>query len=269
MKTVAGKTVEDPDRKTKEEYKLLLTAFRHLVNHYENSAEKWEVMEDIITLRSSFLIDRVLTGLRMDFDRAWEILKNYNNFTTEAERQQRAILLAAIDNLVDFAAAEEFRMIEELNSNPDLDEAELIFEKYNFTYAAQENRDALYAAGIAAWWITVPDETLVTFMTQGDERVRAWHLSHEGLSYPKRDFPPELIPPIEWGCRCFLITDSYSPVVGSIKKKDYKKDINPVFCESLATGGRIFSMEHPYFKSPLPKEIRDIAARIKQKLYVV
>lgn len=35
-------------------------------------------------------------------DRALEILKNHNSFTTERERQQRDILIAAIDNLVDF-----------------------------------------------------------------------------------------------------------------------------------------------------------------------
>ncbi|MCY6359768.1 hypothetical protein OXV74_16620 [Bacteroides thetaiotaomicron] len=34
-------------------------------------------------------------------DRALEILKNHNSFTTERERQQRDILIAAIDNLVD------------------------------------------------------------------------------------------------------------------------------------------------------------------------
>ena len=34
---------------------------------------------------------------RQDMDRALEILKNHNSFTTERERQQRDILIAAID----------------------------------------------------------------------------------------------------------------------------------------------------------------------------
>ena len=47
-------------------------------------------------------------------------------------------------------------------------------QKYNDTYAKQENEDVLYAAIIAAWWLNLPDNSLVTYMTQGDERVRAW-----------------------------------------------------------------------------------------------
>ncbi|KAA6302854.1 MAG: hypothetical protein EZS26_001024 [Candidatus Ordinivivax streblomastigis] len=270
---VENSKTDVPDKKqTQEEYQLIFAAFLRLINSYENSAEKWEVMEDIINLRASFLIDRILTGLRMDFDRALEIIKNHNNFTSELERRQRDVLLAGIDNLVDFAAAEEYRMMEELTGLPDFDTAEIyepVFEKYNLIYAGVENGDVLHAATIAAWWITLENETFVTFMTQGDERVRAWHLSHEGISCPKRDFPPELIPPIEFGCRCFLITDSYSSVSGALNKKELKNNINPVFKESLATGGRIFSEEHPYFKRPLPIEIKNIAARIKVKLHIV
>jgi hypothetical protein len=201
-----------------------------------------------------------------------EIIKNHNNFTSELERRQRDILLAGIDNLIDFAAAEEYRMMEELIGHSDFDTVEIyepVFERYNLIYAGVENGDVLHAATIAAWWITLENETLVTFMTQGDERVRAWHLSHEGISYPKREFPPELIPPIESGCRCFLITDSYSSVSGAVKKKESKNSINPIFKESLAIGGRIFSEEHPYFKNPLPKEIKDIVAHIKKKLHIV
>ena len=52
-------------------------------------------------------------------DRALEILKNHNSFTTERERQQRDILIAAIDNLVDFAAAEEYSMLGELPESAD------------------------------------------------------------------------------------------------------------------------------------------------------
>ena len=48
-----------------------------------------------------------------------EILKNHNSFTTERERQQRDILIAAIDNLVDFAAAEEYSMLGELPETAD------------------------------------------------------------------------------------------------------------------------------------------------------
>ena len=55
-----------------------------------------------------------MRGLQIDFDEAWNILRNHNNFTTERERQQHEILVAAIDNLIDFATAEEMSMIDEL-----------------------------------------------------------------------------------------------------------------------------------------------------------
>lgn len=79
-----------------------------------------------------------------------------------------------------------------------------------------ENDQVAYAAGVAAWWLTVNAQTVVTFNTQGDERVRAWHLSHEGGSYPKHAFPAELIPPLEWGCRCYLTADGFGAVSGVV-----------------------------------------------------
>lgn len=266
------KTMQSDKEKTKEEYLLLLAAFKRLVDTYENSAEKWETIEDIITIRASFLIERVLNGLSIDFDKALLLLRNHNDFTTEQERQEREILVAAIDNLVDFAASGQQRMLEDLPDELDMEEVEqyeTVFERYNLGYASQENQDVLYAAGVASWWITVQQETLVTFMTQGDDRVRDWHLSHEGLSYLKRDFPPDLIPPIEWGCRCYLITDGFSSVDGSTKSTDHRMKINPIFRESLATKGKIFSEMHPYFQTQRTKPIQVITDRIKKKFYLL
>lgn len=237
----------------------------------EEGAESWEVMEDIITLRASFLVDRMLTGLAMDFDTALDLLRNFNDFTTERERQQRDILVAAIENLVDFAAAEELTMMREVDELPDeagWEECEEVCEKYNLTYAAAENGNVEHAALMAAWWIGIADESIVTYMTQGDERVRATHLSLEGISYPKSQFPGELIPPIEWACRCYLVADGMASVRGTLQDKmDYRILVNPVFAESLAKGGRIFGAQHPYFAKPLPTKVQEITKRIKQKLY--
>lgn len=238
----------------------------------EDSAERWEVMEDIIILRASFLIDRALTGLAMDFDTALLLLRNFNDFTTERERQQRDILVAAIENLVDFAAAEELAMeseVDELPEDADEEMYEEVCEKYNLTYAAAENDNVEHAARMAVWWIGVLDDSIVTYMTQGDERVRATHLSLEGISYRKGEFPAELIPPIEWACRCYLVADGMASVHGMLSTdKDYHKLVNPVFAQSLAKGGKIFTLAHPYFRKQLPEEARKIAERIKRKLYL-
>lgn len=257
--------------KSREEYLLILDAFRRMVYNYENSAERWEVFYDIVTLRASFLIDRALTGLRIDFDRALEILRNTNSNLTAREATERDTLIAAIDNLVDFAAAEETAFMSELPEELDLKDMEIYEDtcrKYNETYADVENNQVLHAATIAAWWIGTSAETIITFNTQGDERVRPWHLSFEGVSYLKSEFPPELIPPIEWGCRCFLTANGFGSVYGSAIKPDYKGKVNPVFAESLAKGGRIFSLAHPYFSEALPDEIVKIKQRIKTKFNI-
>lgn len=236
----------------------------------KSSAESLEMLEDIITLRASFLIDRVLQGLRIDLDRALDILRNYNDFTMDRERQQRDILVAAVDNLVDFVVAEEYAMIQELPGELDdsqTEEYEAVCERYNLTYAREENSTVLFAASIAAWWLSVDAGTVITFMTQGDERVRPWHESWEGVSYLKREFPVELIPPLEWGCRCFLVADGFGSVYGALssKKSKYMPDVNPIFSESLAAGGRIFTEAHPYFRYKIPDGIQEIGKRIKLK----
>lgn len=235
--------------------------------HGENEAESLTLLEDIISLRASFLIDKALRGLRLDLDRALEILRNFNDFTTDRERQQRDILIAAVDNLIDFAVAEEYSMIQELGEPDDseIEAYEAICERYNFTYAVEENSTVLFTARIAAWWLAVDSETIITYMTQGDERVRPWHESLEGLSYRKREFPPDLIPPIEWGCRCYLSADGFGSVYGALRKKKNKPDVNPIFSESLATGGRIFGMAHPYFRYKIPNNVLEIGKRIKLK----
>lgn len=254
---------------TRKEYEVIREAFRRLIFNWENGAERRDIIGEIITLRCSFLIDRALSGLRIDFDKALDILRGHNEFTMERERRQRDILLAAIDNLVDFAAAGEIALLKELPEEPQVEEIaayESLCERYNLIYAARENNQVLFAASMAAWWLTISPETVVTYMTQGDERVRPWHLSLEGLSYRKSEFPPELIPPIEWGCRCFLVADGFASVHGALPAAgEYRRYVDPVFRESLATGGRIFSPAHAYFAGPLPDYVRQIVKRIKEK----
>ncbi|MCE8740136.1 hypothetical protein K0F50_22525, partial [Bacteroides fragilis] len=99
-------------------------------------------------------------------DRALEILRNHNDFTTERERLQRDILIAAIDNLVDFAAAEEYAMFKDMPETVDERDMEAygeICQRYNFIYAERENSQVLFAASMAAWWLTVDTDTVLTY----------------------------------------------------------------------------------------------------------
>lgn len=258
--------------KSRREYEVILKAFLELLDRWNNSAESLEALTDIITNRAAFLIERVITGMSLDFDEALTILRNHNDFTSDTQRQQRDILVAAIDNLVDFAAAEQYAMLQELPKRPDeshYDQYECICKHYNLTWAAQENEDVLYAATMAAWWITVSSDAMLTYMTQGDERVRPWHAALEGVSYPKSEFPAELIPPIEYACRCYLVAEGIGAVAGSLPMSKTAPSVHPVFRESLCKGGRIFSDKHPYFRYPLPSHIQKIARDIKQKFFLL
>lgn len=251
---------------------MLLDVFNRLIQSQEDTARSYEILEEMISLRASFLLERVFEGMELNFDQAINLLRNSNEFVTLQQKEERDILVAAINNLVDFAAAEEYTLVKELPNEIDIEHPELyesLCKQYNEVYASRENEDVSQAALMAAWWITVPPDTLITYMTQGDERVRAWHLSMEGLTFPKRDFPEALIPPIEHGCRCYLITDGSVPhVSAALNNDDYVEKVNPVFRESLARKGRIFSSSHSYFKHPLPKRVKLMVKRIKEKLFI-
>ena len=43
--------------------------------------------------------------------------------------------------------------------------------------------------------------------------------------------------------------------------------VDPVFRESLATGGRIFTDAHRYFDTQLPEFVQKIVKRLKSKFY--
>lgn len=273
MENVSAARVELKEDGTKEEYPFILAAFRRLVDSLEDSAESWHIMEEIIMLRTASLYSRVLEGLNMDFDRALKLLRNHNDFTTLQDKEERDILVAAIDNLVEFAAAEEYAMMDDIlkySEDEGFEDYEGICERYNLTYAETENEQVLYAAWVAGWWINQSSDALITYMTQGDERIRESHQGLEGLTFTKSNFPSDLIPPIDWRCRCYLLSGSNEASASAFLKTDadYRKKVNPVFAESLAMKGGIFSESHPYFTSAYRKnrKVQTIIRKLKNKL---
>ena len=269
--------VQDEERHH-EEFLALIAIFEKLLYSIPNDMESWEVMEELMALRADFAIHHALNGFGLEYDTALGLLRTAEDGLTEAEKAKRNVIVAAVDNLVDFAVAEEYQMALELPEfeaeleEDDLEEVMAIFAKYNDRYALIENQDAEYAMIIAAQLLAVSNSTVLTYMTQGDERVRPWHLQYEGYSAPKSSFPAWLIPPIEHACRCYLVEDSVigklQDVQGAvIRVPDMPEWFNPTFKESVALGGRIFSDEHPYFQvQGEHKEIlQSIADRIKSK----
>lgn len=269
--------VQDEERHH-EEFLALIAIFEKLLYSIPNDMESWEVMEELMALRADFAIHHALNGFGLEYDTALDLLRTAEDGLTEAEKAKRNVIVAAVDNLVDFAVAEEYQMALELPEfeaeleEDNLEEVMAIFAKYNDRYALIENQDAEYAMIIAAQLLAVSNSTVLTYMTQGDERVRPWHLQYEGYSAPKSSFPAWLIPPIEHACRCYLVEDSVigklQDVQGAvIRVPDMPEWFNPTFKESVALGGRIFSDEHPYFQvQGEHKEIlQSIADRIKSK----
>lgn len=252
----------------------MLAAFRRLIEISKTEEETWQGLEYIMDLRADFLINRVLVGLNLSMEEAKYKLNKADQYLSDKEKEERNILIAAYENLVDFAVAEEFQMVSNLPSSEEdiitnFDEFEDVFERYNSTYAYAENQEASFSASMAFWWLAIASNTIVTYVTQRDERVRDSHAILDGEAYTKSQFPQELIPPIEWGCRCYLIESEMEMQAYLSGHKHYLPLIDPVFAESLAKGGRIFTDKHPYFNIPQKhkKRLTEIANRIKDKYY--
>lgn len=261
------------------EYNAILAIFKKFLDKYQNETDRWKLLEAIMELRVEFMINHSVQGFNLSLEDAMDLVRSKNEGLTSQDKERRKILLAAIDNIVDFAVAEEFQMAYKVSKayNADDDEneenCEDIFYLYNRTYADVENDDVNYAMGIAAGWVKYSETALLTYMTQGDERVRPWHLALEGTSYPKALFPAWLIPPIDYGCRCFLIEESDNILdkskVADVEAKIVDKPdfINPIFADSVCKGGKIFGSQHPYFQIPkgYKRRLKTISKSIKEK----
>lgn len=247
----------------KEAYAALLAIFEAFVKGLGEEITIDELIEKLAALRAKFAVNAALKGFEIDWETAIALLNSDEAKLTYEEKKRRDVLMAAFENIADFAVAEEYQMIEDIEDaedgfgwGMDLEEGELdgitgIFEKYNLNHASIENGDIQHAMHIALAIYLLSEGTMLTYHTQLDDRVRPWHLQYEGYSAPKSVFPEWLIPPIEHGCRCFLEEEA---VKGGLKVKDKVFNIpkmpewfNPTFKESVAFGGRIFSDEHPYF----------------------
>lgn len=282
LSTIIAQRLPKNDKdKHEEEYAVLLALFREVIKSIRDNDGQWKSLEELMKARADFAVRHAFEGFGISYDDALELLKNADDLTDE-QRVQRDILIAAVDNLVDFAVAEEYHAADEVSEYDELEELEedseeyadlleILFgicNKYNNRYAYVENMDIEYAMIIAAYLSSMKDDTILTYMTMGDERVRPWHLQYEGYSAPRSQFPSWLIPPIEHQCRCFLVEDTKSTLMADVQaaKKPQMPDwFDRTFKESVANGGRIFSDEHSYFQIDKRhvKRLGEISDRIK------
>ncbi len=295
LSEIQARTLPKIDKeKEQEEYLAIVAVFEEFIKRVHNGLEPDEAFEELVALRAEFGIRHAIKGFDMDWEEALELVRSKNDLS-EADRNRRDILVAAIDNIVDFAAAEEYQMVSELPDLEDFDdegdeedgdgdfgeyedeeeylEALLaICAKYNKRYARVENLDIEYAMIVAAALSKHSASTVLMYMTMGDERVRPWHLQYEGYTAPKSSFPAWLIPPIEHACRCYLVEDTdaaSASKVSAVKEPTMPEWFDRTFKESVALGGRIFSDEHPYFqidKAHIDR-LKAISLKIKDKYF--
>ena len=240
-------------------------------------------------LRAEYLIKHAFEVFGIDSEEAVQLLRAKNDETlTEQDREKIERLLAAVRNLVEFAVAEEYQLwkIATQSGYEEFDEElegelydELIAEceRYNKTYAIVENEDVKYAMAMASWWIGVGRRDYIMYMTQGDDRVRPWHAVLEGFTARRDDFPSWMIPPIEWGCRCYLVDMAGDSVENSAsglhqvmaKAPEKPSQLNGIFSDSVCKCGRIFGEAHPYFNVD-EKDVdmlNDFVELLKKKWY--
>ena len=272
---------QDPetDDAHQAEYQAILLVFERFLGAIDGQFDTDEVLEELMSLRADFAIQHAIKGFGMGYEEALYLVRNYENISPE-EKAKRDIIVAAIDNLVDFSVAAEYQMSVEVmdlydteGSEKDIeDEARGICAKYNDRYANVENKDIEHSLLVASSIALLPTNIVITYLTQGDERVRPWHMQYDGFSAPKSDYPQWLVPPIDWGCRCYLEHDIvYAKATSVLGKADLEKPewVNPIFSESVAFGGRIFSAAHPYFNvdKKHSKKLKSISKKLKDRYF--
>ena len=274
-----------------KEYKALLALFIAMLKNLNDNATIEESLEALAALRTQIALNHAFDGFKIDREKAIQLLRSVgDNNITQLDREKRDRLVAALENLTDFSVAEEYQVMkkameaQDMYGDIDFDDEEMmemyeeICELYNKKYSFIENKDIEYAMGIALWWVLLEENVYLTYMTQNDDRVRPWHFALQGFTARKRDFPEWMIPPIEWGCRCFLESSDggiYASdnrlkyVMADMKTPEKPKELDDIFSESVAKCGRIFGKSHPYFN--VDKEdvamLKRISDNIKGRYY--
>lgn len=280
---------EDKDD-SQAEYEELLPLFINLVKSLRDPDNKKQALLDLARLRAQLAISHAFEGFDIEQDEAIRLI-NQTEDLSELDEEKKKRLIAAINNLIEFSVCEEYQLMTNIYKTlPDFDfdsdefdtddeEAmkplEELNKKYNLIYAGVENMDIEYAMMIALAWVSSGKDATLTYMTQNDDRVRPWHFALQGFSAKKDDFPSWMIPPIEWGCRCFLVDSNGDSVINQLdlhvfaKAPKKPKQIDDVFSESVAKCGRIFGKSHSYFKvGDKDKDaLKEMVELIKQDYY--
>lgn len=277
------------------EYQELLAIFINFLKNIHSDSRD-EILYALMELRADLAISHAFRGFNIDEEEALMLLKTLDdNNLTQEDKDKRDRIVAAVNNLIEFAVCEEYQVSQktdelyqshldededygiDFNDPDELDDYLVICALYNDTYAAIENADVEYAMTIAYKWVHTSATEYLTYWTMNDSKVRPWHLALQGYTAKRDDFPAWMIPPIEWNCRCFLISASGEEVLGnasdlrkvSAKVPQKPSQIDDTFSESVAKCGRIFGKAHSYFqvKEKDKTFLQGCVTNIKSKYY--
>ena len=173
------------------------------------------------------------------------------------------------ENIYRFSAAKTFQEVYEIQKEVFDDEgfkvgfsdfkekAEGIWNEFNENWLETEYNTAFSQAQSAEQWQEFEEqkETLpyLTFKTAGDDRVREDHQELDGICLPVDDpFWDENVPPLEWNCRCQLISgaDDNTTTQSEVKERLSKVDIDDNFRFNPGKEQIAFKDNHPYFDVP-------------------
>mgnify|MGYP000788582857 FL=1 len=130
------------DDRTDKEYEYLLFLFEQLLDKFDNQTIDLEEFQEIVEARVMFAFGHCVRRFGIDLNEALDIVRNHDeSYLTPFEIEKRKALVAALDNLVDFATAEETQMYMDMEEQNDDDDPKRIFHLYNNIYATTENRD--------------------------------------------------------------------------------------------------------------------------------
>lgn len=270
----------DKDILNSESYTLLIKAFEEALDEIEGHEDDiWYVISVLSEVRFKYLMRIVSDELFISYEYAIKILnENIKKNRDEINDNKALVLVSAMENLLAFSVCEQYQMMLDMPEDIYLDEfeeteAEKTFFKYNGVYASVENNVVEQAAIMAYVWNQFENEEMLMYVTQRDERVRHSHQILDGFTAPKSSFPSDMIPPIDYNCRCFLASSgehasnfTASPSYYR-ERDDMRSGISPVFAESLATYGAIFASSHNYFnvKSEHADMISSIMDSVSEK----
>lgn len=82
----ANRLPKDDEDKKQAEYEALLAVFVRFIESHANETDSQEILEELMNLRTDFLIQHALSGFDIDYDEALEMLRNAKVLITNSRQ---------------------------------------------------------------------------------------------------------------------------------------------------------------------------------------